>query len=190
VILSHATDGAWLLDVLAEGFAGSVSRQTEAAAEAIARVGGHRAALEEGTAAAHEAIARIAHWRVLDGDADLLLRGSVAPGRLGAALEAANRTLGALTTRAIQADAGTGTFYVRGGPTNGSTEASVSAIVEARRALAALGGSLVLAGGPASLRAACDPWGAPPQAERLARAIKETIDPDGVLNPGRFSYGI
>jgi glycolate oxidase FAD binding subunit len=189
LILSHATDGPWLLDVLAEGFAGSVARQTEAAGEAIVREGGYLAARAEG-AAAQEVIAQLAHWRVLNGDADLLLRGSVAPGRLAAALHAADRALGDLAARAVQADAGTGTFFVRGGLAPASTEATAAAIIEARGAVAACSGSLVLAGGPASLRAACDPWGAPPQAEHLARAIKEKIDPDGVLNPGRFSYGI
>lgn len=62
-----------------------------------------------------------------------------------------------------------------------------SALGGARRALAVLGGSLVvLSSGSRKL----DPWGPPPGALALHQAVKNRFDPDGLLAPGRFVGGI
>ena len=65
-----------------------------------------------------------------------------------------------------------------------------AALREARVAAAAAGGSLVLCDAPIPVRAACDPWGAPPPALDLMRALKGRFDPERRLSPGRFVGGI
>ncbi|WP_221243268.1 FAD-linked oxidase C-terminal domain-containing protein, partial [Conexibacter arvalis] len=69
-------------------------------------------------------------------------------------------------------------------------EAALAARVE--RVRAALAPSpCVLVSGPASLRAAVDPWGtvAAPQLE-LMRRVKERFDPERRCNPGLFVGGL
>jgi len=55
----------------------------------------------------------------------------------------------------------------------------------ARQAMAATGGSVIVARGPAALLARVDPFG-PVPAVSLMRGIRKTFDPAGVLAPGRF----
>jgi glycolate oxidase FAD binding subunit len=61
-------------------------------------------------------------------------------------------------------------------------------LIEALRArLIDHGGSVVIERGPRALRARVDPWGPiDPGALALMRALKETFDPTGTLNRGRF----
>jgi glycolate oxidase FAD binding subunit len=68
--------------------------------------------------------------------------------------------------------------------------AAAAAIASARSFLAAGGGSLVLEEAPDGVRAHADPWGPPPAAFELMRALKARLDPEGRLNPGRFVGGI
>ncbi|HET7559965.1 MAG TPA: FAD-binding oxidoreductase [Limnochordia bacterium] len=51
-------------------------------------------------------------------------------------------------------------------------------------------GNLVVVAAPAELRAKVAPWGRIPPSARLMRALKQTYDPSGVLNPGRFIDGL
>ncbi len=71
-----------------------------------------------------------------------------------------------------------------------SAEAASAAAERARGAVAALGGSLVLAAAPREVRATVDPWGPPPPAFPVMQALKERLDPERRLNPGRFVGGI
>lgn len=71
-----------------------------------------------------------------------------------------------------------------------SPDAAAAAVGRARVALSALGGSLVLAAAPREVRAAVDPWGPPPPALAVMQALKERLDPERRLNPGRFVGGI
>ncbi|HYQ80653.1 MAG TPA: FAD-binding oxidoreductase, partial [Anaeromyxobacteraceae bacterium] len=68
--------------------------------------------------------------------------------------------------------------------------AAASAVERARGALAGLGGSLVLTAAPRQVRAAVDPWGPPPPAFPVMQALKDRLDPERRLNPGRFVGGI
>jgi glycolate oxidase FAD binding subunit len=68
--------------------------------------------------------------------------------------------------------------------------AAAAAIASVRKFLGAAGGSLVLEEAPGGVRAHADPWGPPPAAFELMRALKARLDPDGRLNPGRFVGGI
>ena len=64
------------------------------------------------------------------------------------------------------------------------------AIASARTALAAGGGTLVLEEAPPGVRAHVDVWGPAPAGIALMRRLKERLDPDALLNPGRFTGGI
>jgi len=51
-------------------------------------------------------------------------------------------------------------------------------------------GNLVLEAGPRELKEKVNVWGQPRSDEGVMRRLKETVDPLGVLNPGRFVGGI
>ena len=68
--------------------------------------------------------------------------------------------------------------------------AAAIAIAKARDFLAPGGCSLVLEEAPDGVRALADPWGPPPPSFALMRSLKEQLDPEARLNPGRFVGGI
>ena len=55
-----------------------------------------------------------------------------------------------------------------------------------RRAVARLGGSLVVEACPPALKEKIDVWGEPAADFPLMQRLKEQFDPQGILNPGRF----
>jgi len=94
-----------------------------------------------------------------------------------------------LTGPAVVSHAGSGIIYVYAqAPQDGPTLAGTVADLRARAVHA--GGSLVVERCPAELKAAVDVWGDVGPALRVMRTLKETFDPSGVLNPGRFVGGI
>ena len=68
--------------------------------------------------------------------------------------------------------------------------AAGAAIASARAALTSTGGFLVLEEAPKEVRARVDVWGSPPAALGLMKRLKDRLDPDALLNPGRFTGGI
>lgn len=73
----------------------------------------------------------------------------------------------------------------------GEPSGLAGAIERLRGFVAHDGGSVVVARGPATLRAVVDPWGpVPPAALTLMRGLKQEFDPGRTLNPGRFVGGI
>jgi glycolate oxidase FAD binding subunit len=69
--------------------------------------------------------------------------------------------------------------------------AAVLRVLQTARAWAeSVGGTLVTSEAPAAIRNAFDPWGAPPPAFALMRALKERFDPQRRLNPGGFVGGL
>jgi len=52
------------------------------------------------------------------------------------------------------------------------------------------GGSVVILSAPLEIRKRLDAWGDPGDALPLMRAVKQQLDPHGILNPGRFVGGI
>lgn len=57
-----------------------------------------------------------------------------------------------------------------------------------RELLEPVGGALVVERAPAELRREVGTWGTPRTPSRIARALKERFDPNGVLAPGRMAY--
>jgi glycolate oxidase FAD binding subunit len=115
---------------------------------------------------------------------------------LAARLADTERAIGeALRAAAPRADASIGacaalgTFRVR---IAGASVAEIGALTARLRGwVGGLGGSVVIARGPAELRRSVDPWGPIDDgALGLMRALKDAVDPKRVLNPGRFVGGL
>ena len=86
-----------------------------------------------------------------------------------------------------------GLGFVNGGSGAGDADAIADAIEAARRTLAATGGSVVVHDAPAPLRARLDVWGVaggPRSAVPLMRNLKQRLDPERRLAPGRFVAGL
>jgi glycolate oxidase FAD binding subunit len=81
-----------------------------------------------------------------------------------------------------------GLGFVSGTPAAAGPVAA--AVRVARDRLARLGGTLTVRAAPAGVRALTDVWGPPPAALSLMRRLKERLDPEGRLAPGRFVGGI
>ncbi|HEY8285024.1 MAG TPA: FAD-binding oxidoreductase [Chloroflexota bacterium] len=175
------------LVVVAEGFTASVQAALGAARSAFTTQQSTCRSTDDPDEV-DDLLGRLTEWRMESGSLPALLRIGVAPGRLAGALEALATTCARhRLTVAWQADTGVGTVLARIG---GAEPAIVEAIGAARAALRPLGGHLVLADGPVSLRRAVDPWAGSSGGAGLAKAIKAKMDPHATLNPGRFCYGL
>jgi glycolate oxidase FAD binding subunit len=79
-----------------------------------------------------------------------------------------------------------GLGFAGGEPLDGAA----AAVARARAELAKLGGALTVCAAPPFLRAGLDPWGPPPPALTVMRRLKDRLDPDRRLAPGRFVGGL
>jgi glycolate oxidase FAD binding subunit len=148
----------------------------------------------------HEALDR---W---EEGAQLVLRLCLLPSELGSLLEEAEG-LGALAKEAgggggrgdsatgegelspvrLSGHVGAGILRVAVASVPGEgVEAWVRALTELRGRLEGKGGSLRVSHGPLSLVEEVGPWGAQGAEAPLVRGLKEELDPEGILAPGRF----
>jgi glycolate oxidase FAD binding subunit len=74
--------------------------------------------------------------------------------------------------------------------TPGDASSASKAILATRSCLEDLGGTLTLRAVPAEIRGSVDVWGTPPPALPLMKSVKERLDPQRRLIPGRFVGGI
>jgi len=84
--------------------------------------------------------------------------------------------------------AGNGIVYARLG--GGSAEALATLVGALRSRAETLGGSLVLQQAPLEVKRLVDVWGRAPGGLSLMRTLKQTYDPRGILNSGRYVGGI
>jgi glycolate oxidase FAD binding subunit len=127
--------------------------------------------------------------RVLAGTGTVQLRATTLPSRTAATLAEARSALAAVAPVVTTACPVVG--VVRVAVEAGETAALGTAVERLRAFVAADDGAVVVERGPAALRARVDPWGpVEPPALALMRALKQELDPRGVLNRGRFVGGL
>ncbi len=95
-----------------------------------------------------------------------------------------------LADAALQIRAGTGVLYLYANLAEAQIEQAASLIEAARAEVRRKDGSLVIEAAPAALKEKVDIWGDVGDAFASMQALKNKLDPKGILNPGRFVKGI
>ncbi len=119
----------------------------------------------------------------------LLARAALLPSQVGGFMEGLPQVAQEqhLTVQAVS-HLGLGTVYgLWQGPGEGEILERGPSLVSALRGLAARhGGTVVIEGCPTALKRQIDVWSEPRGDSALMRRIKEELDPQGTLSPGRF----
>jgi glycolate oxidase FAD binding subunit len=176
-----------LLTVVIEGIEPGVEAQAATAAELLGEVGEAEVLGPGVTEAALSQLGALP-WE----KAEVGIKVAVPPTELPGVLT--DLSSGWLGHGRMAAHAGTGVLRVGlAGPDPGDAgqvEAFTAVLDKARAALAARGGTLVIAEAPPALKRAVDVWGPPGDAVELMRRVKRQFDPDRQMSPGRFVGGI
>ena len=119
----------------------------------------------------------------------VMLRVAVPASSLAATASAIDEALCDDPARVVAACAATGIFTVI------ASDAVIGTLPRAVETLRSFvseqDGYVTVARAPQSMRGIIDPWGGvEPSAFQLMRRLKETFDPAGTLNPGRFVGGL
>jgi glycolate oxidase FAD binding subunit len=181
------------LTVVFEGIRPGVEAQAATAAELLGQVG---EAAVAGPGATEAALSQLGA-RPFE-KAEYALKATFPPAELAGVLgDLAWGRLGQARWAGIRAHAATGVAWLASAAREGNLPAdspelpwAARSITEAREALAARGGSLVVVKAPPHLKREVDVWGPPGDAIGLMRRVKERFDPDRRLSPGRFVGGI
>jgi glycolate oxidase FAD binding subunit len=188
--LTDGAGGTWRLGVRFEGFEQAVADQCRRLAEAATALGVRDHASDSAASAAFWA----GHQTAREAPAELRLKMAHLPAdpslaELYARLAAPLRDARSVLYPTL------GLGFVAGdlGDDAAAVAAVAAAVEEARARLAPSGGSVVVHEAPAAVRALCDVWGPEPAARSawpLMRAVKQRLDPERLLAPGRLVGGI
>ena len=184
-------DGPALL-VAFDGLPATVAWQEDQAAERL-RAAGARTVERLDPDGTVRALGAVRDPRRLVARPAAVATAGVLPADVGSYLTAAHASARAagFTVDAV-AHAGHGVIALVLAPAAAPPPAPVTASVlaEWRTAARSRGGHLVVDWAPLGVREACPPWDPPGPGLALMRGLKSRLDPQGVLNPGRFVGGI
>jgi glycolate oxidase FAD binding subunit len=175
-----------------EGLAAAVRWEREEAAARLGAAGARAVEVLDGGAAAR-ALEAVREARRLVRSAVAIAAAGVLPADVGAYLEAARAAAAAAGLGlASVAEAGHGlvTLVLAAAGEPPPPAATAAALARCRDAARARQGHFAVEWAPLGVREICPVWDPPGPAAALMRGLKGRLDPEGVLNPGRFVAGI
>jgi glycolate oxidase FAD binding subunit len=178
--------------VVFDGLRSTVAWQVDQAAERL-RAAGARTVERLDPDGTERALGAVRDPRRLVASPAAIATAGVLPAEVGPYLTAAHETARAAgVTVDVVAHAGQGVVTLVLVPGAAPPPATVTArvLAEWRDAARRREGHLVVDWAPLGVREACPPWDPPGPGLGLMRGLKARLDPQGVLNPGRFVGGI
>jgi glycolate dehydrogenase FAD-binding subunit len=189
---SAPTGGAALL-LGFDGLAATVDWQLAEAARLLAGAGA-RTVTPLDAAAGQAALAFVRDLRAAVDEPLAMARLSVLPTQVAGYLAEAGSAIRAAGLRLVTAaHAGNGVARLLLIPAEGAAGdagRAVKALALLRDAARAANGELVLEWAPLAVKEEISVWDTPSPALRLMQGIKAQLDPQGIMNPGRFVGGI
>ncbi|MBI4013378.1 MAG: FAD-binding oxidoreductase [Candidatus Rokubacteria bacterium] len=188
-----AAPGAAALLLGFDGLARTVAWQL-GEAERLLRAAGARAvtALDERGSAAM--LGRVRDLRAAVVEPLAVARAALLPTQVApflAEAAAGTRAAGLRLVAAAHAGSGIATLLLTPGEGDGrAAAATVKTLALLREHARAAGGELVIEWAPLAVKEEVSVWDAPGPALRLMRGIKAQLDPNGIMNPGRFVGGV
>ncbi|MGI8550899.1 MAG: FAD-binding oxidoreductase, partial [Dehalococcoidia bacterium] len=176
--------GHWFVAVQLSGLPAAVERQTQEAG-ALARQMGAKAVTALEREAAEQLFRHLRDYgRDTGSRAAVIVRCAVLPTETARAAQLLGLSLGE-SGEAVEIAASPGAGIVRG-YWRSVPSGLLNLVSTLRRELGHFGGTLVVERCPAEVKSSLDVWGSDDQDLDLMRDMKAALDPDGMLNPGRY----
>jgi glycolate oxidase FAD binding subunit len=185
--------GAAAVLAMFDGLTDAVIAARDEAGRALRAAGAGTVAILDATAS-DRALDAVREARRLVTSPLAVATAGVLPADVGAYLEAADAAARAVGLRVVslaQAGHGLVTLILTAARAESPPPAATAiALARCRDAARAREGHLTIEWAPLGVREACPVWDPPGPAIELMRGLKARLDPQGVLNPGRFVGGI
>ena len=167
-------DWPWTLALKLEGYSREIEPARQAAGAVIRAAGGR----VEAGAVPEGFWQQAADWSAPEGESEVVLYGVTSLSGLKAVAPLTREGGSCMLQPAA------GVFHMR------IPHESAAPVVERLRQSMGADGHVVVLRAPAGLKQNLDVWGPPPASLALMRSIKQALDPNGTLNPGRYVGGI